>query len=190
MHGYNVTKKDYISHLLETSSFLFLQEHWLNNAQLNTFSNAFPGYCIHGVSAIDSSVLLRGRPHGGVLIMFPDTYGSKVTIIQTVSKRLCAIQLKLDNLSILMFCIYLPCDTNDHNLLEEYQSVLSEISLLCVKYNIDNICIAGDLNTDFAQQNSQHTQLMLKFIDDEDLLNIIMLMLDIHTIMIITNHVV
>ena len=97
VHGYNVTKKDYISHLLETSSFLFLQEHWLNNAQLNTFSNAFPGYCIHGVSAIDSSVLLRGRPHGGVLIMFPYTYGSKVTIIQTVSKRLCAIQLKLEN---------------------------------------------------------------------------------------------
>ena len=63
----------------------------------------------------------------------------------------------------------MPCDTNDHNLLEEYQSVLSEISLLCVKYNIDNICIAGDLNTDFARQNSQHTQLMLKFIDDEDL---------------------
>ena len=82
---------------------------------------------------------------------------------------MCAIQLKLDNLSILIFSRYLPCDTNDHNLLEEYQSVLSEISLLCVKYNIDNICIAGDLNTDFARQNSQHTQLMLKFIDDEDL---------------------
>ena len=70
VHGYNVTKKDYISHLLATSSFLFLQEHWLNNAQLNTFSNAFPGYCIHGVSAIDSSVLLRGRPHGGVFFFF------------------------------------------------------------------------------------------------------------------------
>ena len=146
VHGYNVTKKDYISHLLETSSFLFLQEHWLNNAQLNTFS------------AIDSSVLLRGRPHGRVLIMFPNTYGSKVIIVQTVSKRLCAIQLKLDNLSILIFCIYLPCDTNDHNVLEEHQSVLSEISLLCFKYNIDNICITGDLNTDFARQNSQHTQ--------------------------------
>ena len=143
VHGYNVTKKDYISHLLEISSFLSLQEHWLNNTWLNTFCNAFPGYCIHGVSDIDSFVLLRGRPRGEVLIMFPDTYGSKVTIIQTVSKLLCAIQLKLDNSSIFIACIYLPCDTNDHNLhvLEEYQSVLSEISLLCVKYNIDNILL-------------------------------------------------
>ena len=133
---------------------------------MSTFSNAFSGYCIHGVSAIDSSVLLRGRPHRGMLIMFPDsmfnfgnfliknvitfdqkeierkkrylvgiiiffftTYGSKVTIIETVSKRLCAIKLKLDNLSILSFCIYLLYETNNHNLLEEYQSVLSEILL-------------------------------------------------------------
>ena len=82
VHCYNVTKKDYISYLLEPSSFLFLQEHSLNNAQLNTFLNAFSGYCIHAVSAIDSSVFIRGRPHGVVLIMFPDTYDSKVTIIK------------------------------------------------------------------------------------------------------------
>ena len=63
----------------------------------------------------------------------------------------------------------MACDTNDHRLLEDYQPVLSEILLLCVKYNIYSICIAGDLNTDFVRQNSQHTQLMLKFIDDEDL---------------------
>ena len=72
--------------------------------------------------------------------------------------------IKLDNLPMLVFCIFLLCDTNDHNFSEEYQFVLTEISLLCVKFNIDNICIAGDLNTDFARQNSQHNQLILTVI--------------------------
>ena len=65
---------------------------------------------------------------------------------------------------LLIFCIYLLCDSNDYKFLEEYHFVLTEILLLCVKFTIDNIYILEDLNTDFARQILQHTQLILTVI--------------------------
>ena len=57
------------------STLVFLQELWLNDHQISELSNHFPGYNIHGVSAIDCSVLLKGRPKGGVANFYPDSLG-------------------------------------------------------------------------------------------------------------------
>ena len=42
---------------------------------ISELSNYFPGYNIHSVSAIDSSVLLEARPKGGVAVIYPDSLG-------------------------------------------------------------------------------------------------------------------
>ena len=108
IRGFNSTKVKYINDLLEISTFVFLQEVWLNDQQMSELSNYFPGYNVHGVCAIDSSVLLKGRPKGGVAVIYPDSLGDKVSFIKTKSNRLCSISLKQDQFDIYLFCVYMP----------------------------------------------------------------------------------
>ena len=53
--------------------------------------------------------------------------------------------------------------------IDEYHSILSEISTLCMKRNAEPICIAGDMNTALTRQNSWHTNGIKRFISDESL---------------------
>ena len=60
MRGFNVTKVDYLKQLIVTCDILFIQEHWLILDQIALFANYFPQHSIHGVSSLDSGVLLEG----------------------------------------------------------------------------------------------------------------------------------
>ena len=88
---------------------LFLIEHWLTNKQLSDLSANFPGYSISGVSAILDCNLLRGRPNGGVAVIYSDCYNKPVQFIDTDSKRLCAIGFQFNNIMIYFFCVYIRC---------------------------------------------------------------------------------
>ena len=90
--------------------------------------------------------MLLGCPKGCVLIIYPDTFGAKVRFISTTSKRLCALSLHISNIILHMFCVYMPCDTNNDSNIDDYHSILSESSTLCTKQNAEHICIAGDVN--------------------------------------------
>ena len=148
---------------------MFLQEVWLNDQQMSELSNYFPGYNVHGVSAIDSSVLLKGRPKRGVAVIYPDSLGDKVSFIKTKSNRLCSISLKQDQFDIYLFCVYMPWDCNEINNLNEFKSILNEISALCITNNVEHLCLLGDMNTDFSRKQSWHTHAMNRFIEYENL---------------------
>ena len=81
MRGFNSSKINYVTDLLGRYDILVLQEHRLNNNQLANFNGYFPGYCEHVVSALDSSKILLGRPHGGVLMIYPGTFVAKAKFI-------------------------------------------------------------------------------------------------------------
>ena len=51
----------------------------------------------------------------------------------------------------------MPCDMNNDINLIEYETILSEISMLCIKHNEENICIAGDINMEITRTHSWHT---------------------------------
>ena len=169
IRGFNSTKIKYISDLLHNYSIVMLQEHWMNNTQLENFANIFSGYCVHSISAMDSTRILRGRPHGGVLIIYPNSIGNNVKYLPTLSKRVCALSLQIDKITVYLFSVYMPCDTNESSNRNEYESILSEISTLCIKYCAEFVCIAGDMNTDLSRIDSWHTQTLLEFIDYENL---------------------
>ena len=65
IRGFNSTKVKYINHLLKLSTIVVIEEVWLNSQQIAELSSNFPGYNVHGVSAIDSSVLLTLYDPGG-----------------------------------------------------------------------------------------------------------------------------
>ena len=106
-----------------------IHEHWLNDKQLESFDHLFPCYSVNSKYAMDSSQILRGRPYGGVAIIFPDSLGSSATFIDSKSDRLCALILHIYSIHLYIFCLCMPCDLNDHLSIGEYESVFSEYRL-------------------------------------------------------------
>ena len=113
---------------------------------------------------MDSSQILLGRPYGGVSIIFPDSFDSSSTFIDSTSDRLCALSLHIHSIHLFLFCIYMPCDLNDHLSIGEYESVLSDIYSLCLKYNAEYVCIGRDFNTQFSRHESLNNKASLQFI--------------------------
>ena len=63
----------------------------------------------------------------------------------------------------------MPIDNNITENLNEYDNILTEISMICTQNNAEYICIADDMNTDLSRINSWHTKSLLQFIENEDL---------------------
>ena len=45
----------------------------------------------------------------------------------------------------------MPWDCNEVNNCNEFQSILSEISALCITNNVEHMFVLGDMNTDFSR---------------------------------------
>ena len=102
-HGFNSTKLSYIKYLLDSFNIVMIQEHWLNDKQLESFAYLFPCISVNSKSAMVSSQILRGRPYGGVVIIFPDALVSSATFIDTKSDRLCALGLHIHAIHFYFF---------------------------------------------------------------------------------------
>ena len=64
----------------------------------------------------------------------------------------------------------MPCDNNDVNSITDYETVLSEIFSLFLQHNAEHICIiVGDMNTKISRSHTRHTQLLLQFVENEQL---------------------
>ena len=65
----------------------------------------------------------RGRPYGGVSICYHSKIRCDVEIIPTTSKDICAQKIILDNISILLINVYMPCSDNRDSL-DDYSAIL------------------------------------------------------------------
>ena len=81
------------------------------------------------------------------------------------SSRICAIQITIGSTDILVFNIYMPCDTGANNGL--YSDILHEIMAKCVELGSTNIILGGDLNTNLQRTNSDFNRQM-KLMCDAD----------------------
>ena len=86
MRSYSSTKHGYIIELLSKFTILVIEEHWLNDQQLSNFGNLLSGYCVYGITAMEGSELLHGRLKGGVLVLYPYSFGRTTKIIQISNK--------------------------------------------------------------------------------------------------------
>ena len=68
--GFNSIKSRYIENLLSTCHIIFLQEHWLDDAQLGTLANISAGVAYTAVAGFDNSDVLTGRPYDGCAILW------------------------------------------------------------------------------------------------------------------------
>ena len=54
------------------------------------------------------------------------------------------------------------------NNLNEFESILNEISAVCITNNVEHLCLLGDISTDFLRTQSWYTQAPKRFIDHEN----------------------
>ena len=151
---------------------MFLQEHWLQEGQIQPFSCKLDKYecSSYLISGMPSNIVHEGRPYGGCGIIWRRNLNFRVLPISTSSSRLCCSVLELNSIKILAACAYMPCDCsfNNSSNIDEFCSVLEELSRVCIEQNIDFIVFGGDLNTDL-KRSSPHTLLLNQFMANENL---------------------
>lgn len=102
---------------------------------LGTISSEFE---FTGKSAVDTSEgLLRGRPFGGVAILWRKGVFESVSVISCNSSRLVAIKAVSSSRTIIVFSVYMP--TNSPENLPLFTEVLSEVSAIIATYDVENI---------------------------------------------------
>ena len=112
-HGLDPAKVDYIVKLCSQNDFVLVQEHWLIEQNLAIFQDKIPGILCYGVSAIDNSILLQGRPYGGCSILWRDTLICRVTPAVSNNNRIAAVIIETSSSKFLLVNLYLPTDTRN-----------------------------------------------------------------------------
>jgi hypothetical protein len=72
--------------------------------------------------------VLRGRPYGGVALLWRKAAFPTVTVVKCNSVRIAAIKIELGDRSILIFTVYMPTECNEN--LVEFTECLSEMTAI------------------------------------------------------------
>ena len=169
--GFKDRNYNYIIDLFNDCNILLLQETWLYNFEHNNFNNILISSQHHAVSAMDEEIVGRiGRPHGGCAIIWHQSLNMSVIPINTISSRVCAVQIKSENVNCVVVSIYMPNDDNSNNTFEVFGDVLYELSTLTSLYDDSDIILGGDFNVDFNRIQSRNLNLFKHFINDEELI--------------------
>ena len=133
-----------IRQLCDTSDVVFLQETWLASDELHLLASLDDRFYGQGVSAMDAgNKLLRGRPHGGLGILWRKTLvGCK--IINLPNPRI--MSMHIDNIqnSMKIFNVYMPCDHTDNR--DECLEILSYLNTAVEESDAPYIAMIGDFN--------------------------------------------
>ena len=133
-HWLGPGKMEYIGSMMKSCDFLFVQENWLIEERLHIFSNEINGIACQGVSGMDSSKPLVGRPYGGYSVLWKSNIARTITHIQTQSKRLCCLLYECNDNNLWIFNVYMPVE-DPHRSCGEYEGILDEISGVLPQYD-------------------------------------------------------
>lgn len=165
--GFDDRKVTFSKDLFNKCDFLLLQEHWLYKSMFNELCRIDKNASFCATSAMDESVILQGRRHGGCAIIWRSNLSYKVKSIDCGNVRVCAVFIDLqNNCTLLLFTVYMPCDANGAHL-DEYNAVLDAISCCVCKYDPTYYIISGDFNTDFNRRSAQ-TEALKAFLRAEE----------------------
>ena len=159
-----------VKDLLRSHDICFIQEHWLLQDQLGLL-NVNSDFLSIGVSGMDSSKLLLGRPYGGCAILYKRSLLPHISKLDSTSKRFCSLIIRDCNGSTtLLMCVYLPYSDGSNESSNDFLVTLGEIEGFIDRHSFDNIIIGGDFNVDFNRTNINR-QHLLNFMIDLDLVS-------------------
>jgi exonuclease III len=136
---------DSIRYLCRTSDLIAIQETWLLPDDIPYLSTIDTNFCATGTSAVDvTRGMLRGRPHGGVALLWRSATFQNVSVIKCSNPRLCAIKIITSDRPIIVVSLYMPTDSRDN--LADFTDCLAGVSALIEEYSIESVYIMGDFN--------------------------------------------
>jgi exonuclease III len=150
--GYNDGKRNYTQSLLAQVSVLFIQETWLSDSQTTELGRIDDKFVCTGRSGFDDSDVLTGRPYGGVAILWRSDLSANVTVINTNSRRVCAVRMDSDKL--LFINVYMPFESDDQST-DEFVDQLTAIEDICSINSDCHVIAGGDYNVDFTCERRQ-----------------------------------
>ena len=164
---------NYVSSILDSYDLIFIQERWLLPDHLGAL-NISDDFISVGVSGIDTSEVLVGRPYGGCGILLRKSLSSCVHRLNSHSKRFCAIALTFTNsvsnspFNTLLINVYLSTDYSTPESNNSFLETLAELEGFISSYSYDNLILCGNFNVDFDRggHNANH---LLSFMRDLNL---------------------
>ena len=156
-----------LNSFIDSLDICFIQEHWLTCNLLYKVGDISSDFLCVGVSGMDDSSLLIGRPYGGCSILYRKSLSSCVTPLHTSSNRFCAIKLcDISGSSILLVNVYLPSESVA-SCFSEYLNTLGELEGFIESQQCDYTLIGGDFNVDFVR-GGPLASLLVDFITDQN----------------------
>ena len=152
IHGFTASSK-YVNDCISGHGGLWmLQEHWLNEHQLQQLNQLNVQFVARsGMEDVISAGIYRGRPFGGVAICWSPDLDHLISPISNFKhKRVVAVEMKQHNRDILFICAYMPffnTSKRDQCILETLDAI-SMIEVLIENHSNHEIIIGGDLNTE------------------------------------------
>lgn len=136
---------DCVRRLCGLADVIALQETWLMPHDLSFLGSIDNNFAYTGTSAVDTSAeVLRGRPYGGVALLWRKDVFPMVNVVKCSSVRLTAIKATLKDRSVMFFSVYMPIDSSEN--LVEFTECLSEITAIIENQHVDSVFMLGDYN--------------------------------------------
>lgn len=138
-----------VKELCDISDVCLLQETWLLNNELDVLNSISCDFYGRGVSAIDDTILSKGRPHGGIAILWRKALASSISYVDYNDPRIMGIRIETDKAKLLIICVYVPTDSYDN--LDSFIDSLGKIRAILEESDIPNVMIGGDWNAHMSR---------------------------------------
>ena len=130
-------------------SIILVQEHWLFPDELSYMSNLsckFTSFSVTPTTIEDK--LHRGRPYGGIGIMWNKSLSHYVEIVKYDDNRILGLQLKTNGCMFLFLYVYLP--NGSDKFYDDYCFYLDKIADAA---STPCIFVLGDFNADLISES-------------------------------------
>ena len=162
--GHAADRIIYMKKLMDSVDVLLVQEHWYFESDIHLLTEDMPNVQVFGISGMQQSRLLAGRPYGGCAMIVKKKTFHRIEQVMTASSRLCVCICRFANdVSYLLFNAYMPCESRDRDS-NDFFHVLLEIRSVIDRFpDVNNVIIGGDLNTDLGRTGSSYADSLRDF---------------------------
>ena len=155
--GLGHTHRDFVNYILDAHSIdiLLIQETWLLETDIaNVLSSLHNDYLFTGISGMDSTRILHGRPYGGVAVLWRKSLAGNIKPVRTGSNRITGVKCTAGDSSILILSVYMPTDSRSIlTANNEFENCVKEIDKCIEELNCTYTFIGGDLNVDLQRRS-------------------------------------
>ena len=133
--------------MCESNDIIIRQETMLCSHNRDMIHTIHPDFYAGGCSSGNSEeLILTGRPHGGLVVLWRKTIGCVKT--KKYSDRIYGIEL-MGSDKLVILNVYLPYDNNSFESLDNFRQILGETSAIIQDSNTNEVIVMGDFNADF-----------------------------------------